>query len=112
MQFQSVKLGGGGLFFASTNTARLPFQFPKPIAGAYAILQRTRFARTQERGSYYAPNPDEELSVLEVSVLPLFDGLQSKTSGEVQIHFSIPGSTTPFLSDLIEVEVEVLVIGV
>ncbi len=112
MQFQSLKLGDPSLFFASTNTARLPFQFPTPIQGAYAILQRASFERTPERGSYYAPDPDLELAVLEVSVVPLFDGLQSKTSGEVQIHFSIPGPTTPFLADLIHAEVEVLVIGV
>src|SRR5260221_6285104 len=86
MQFQSLKLGDPSLFFASTNTARLPFQFPTPIQGAYAILQRASFERTPERGSYYAPDPDLELAVLEVSVLALFVGLQSKTSGEVQIH--------------------------
>jgi hypothetical protein len=113
MQFQSLVLGGGELLFASTNTVRLPFQFPSPIRGVYAILRRTRFERPRERGSYYSPGDDDrELSVLEVSLLPIFDALQSQTSGQVQIHFRLPSSTTRITDDLIHAEIEVLVIGV
>ena len=113
MQLQSLKLGGGGLRFASTNTARLPFSFPAPIQGAYALLQGMRFTRDADRGTYYAPgDDDEELSLLEVSALVLFDALQSKTSGEVQIHFRFPGTTSPSSADLVQAEIDVLVIGV
>jgi hypothetical protein len=111
MQFQSLKLGGAGLTFASTSTTRLPFQFPNPIQSAYAILQRTRFARTRAPHTYYESS-NEELSVQEISVLPLFDGLQSKTSGEIQIQFSVHDDTTPSSAELIQAEIEVLVIGV
>ena len=112
MQFQSLKLGGPGLFFAVASSTRLPFQFKNPIQGAYAILQRTRFTRNENRGSYYAHDPGQELSVLEVSVVPLFDALQSKTSGEVQIQFIVAGESTSPTAKLIEAEVDVLVIGV
>lgn len=113
MQFKSLKLGGGGLRFASTSTARLPFNFPIPIDGAYALLQGTRFTHDANKGTYYSsPDGDEELSLIEVSALVLFDALQSKTSGEVQIHFRLPGSTSPSSADLLQAEIDVLVIGV
>lgn len=112
-QVQSLKLGGGGLTFTSTHTARLPFQFADPIQGAYAILRGMRFTHAGARGSYYSPpDDDEEVSVVEVSALALFDALQSKNSGEVQIHFRIPGSTSPHTADLVEAQIDVLVVGV
>ncbi len=109
MQIQSLKLGGGGLVFASSNNVRLPFQFPTPINGAYAILQSTRFERADERGSYYSSGPDEEVKIIEVSVLTLFDALQSKTNGQVQISFNLPSPASP---DQIRAEIDVLVIGI
>lgn len=109
MQFQSLKLGGGGLVFASTHSGRLPFQFPTPIDGAYAILQSTLFERAGERGSYYSSGPDEEVKVIEVSALVLFDALQSRTGGQVQISFHWPSPQSP---DLVRAEIEVLVVGV
>ena len=112
MQFQSLKLGGGGLVFASTHSVRLPFQFPMPVSGAYAILAGTRFEHAQERGSYYSSGPDEEVKIVEVSVLALFDALQSKTGGEVQISFRLPGKTSASAPDLLRAEIDVLVVGI
>jgi hypothetical protein len=109
MQIQSIKLGGGGLIFASTSSVRLPFQFPTPIDGAYAILRSTLFERAGERGTYYATGPDEEVKVLEVSALALFDALQSRTGGQLQISFHLPSPLSP---DVVRAEIEVLVIGI
>jgi hypothetical protein len=112
MQFQSLRLGGGGQRFTSTNTTRLPFQFPIPIQGAYALLQGMRLKHKADRGTYYSSGGDEELSLIEVSAVVLFDALQSKTSGEVQIHFRFPGTTSPATADLVQGEIDVLVVGV
>jgi hypothetical protein len=112
MQFQTLKLGGGGLQFASTNSTRLPFQFPSPIQGAYALLQGFRFERVDGRGSYYSGEPDEELRSCRVSALVLFDALQSNLGGQVQIDFSLPGPTSSGSADLLRAEVDVLVIAV
>ena len=112
MQFLTLKLGGGNLVFAATNTVRLPFQFPSPIAGAYAILQGTRFERVQDRETYYSDgDPDVEVKMIEVSVLPLFDALQSTTTGQVQIDFRVPADVD-FSADLVFAEIDVLVVGI
>ena len=109
MQILSLKLGGDGQLFAASSSVRLPFPFPTPVEGAYAILRGTRFERAGERGSYYSFGPDEEVKVLEVSLLSLFDGLQSKTDGQVQVSFRLDSAASP---DLVEAQVDVLVIGV
>ncbi|MBK7643680.1 MAG: hypothetical protein IPJ19_11650 [Planctomycetes bacterium] len=110
MQFQKLTLGGPDLLFASTNTARLPFQFADPVQGVYALLQGVRLEHEGERGTYYSgDDSDQELKAIEVSLLPIFDSLQSNTTGQVQIHFSLPGSGSP---DLVRAEIHVLLIGV
>jgi hypothetical protein len=112
MQFQTLTLGGGGQLFASTTSARLPFQFPSPIQGAYALLQGFRLERAGERGSYYSGEPDEEVKTCRVTALVLFDALQSNLGGEVQVEFSLPGPSSADSPDLLRAEVGVLVIGV
>jgi hypothetical protein len=111
MQFQTVKLGGGGQAFSSTDNARLPFQFPNPIAGAYAILQSTRFDLTPDEDTYYSDD-DVEVKTIEVSAVALFDALQSNTGGEVLISFRMPGTGSATSPDQILAEINVLVIGV
>ena len=111
MQFQTLTLWGGDLVFSNTNSTRLPFQFPNPIAGAYAILQSTRFDLTPDKDSYYSDD-DVEVKVFEVSAVSLFDALQSNTTGEVQISFRMPGTGSATSPDLIFAEIKVLVVGV
>ena len=111
MQFLRLKLGGGGLTFPTVHTVRVPFQFPNPIAGAYAILGSTRFHLTPDRDTYYNDD-DVEVRVIEVAVLALFDALQSSTGGDVQVSFRVPGTGSETLPDLIQAEIDVLVVGV
>jgi hypothetical protein len=111
MQFLTLKLGGGDVAFPRVHSVRLPFLFPNPIAGAYAILQSTRFHLTPDRGSYYSDD-DVEVKEIEVSVLSLFDALQSNTTGEVQISFRMPGTGSATKPDQILAEIDVLVVGV
>jgi hypothetical protein len=111
MRFQTLKLGGGGLQFASTDSVRLPFQFQSPIQGAYALLQGFRFERVG-RGSYYSGGPDEELRSCRVSALVLFDALQSNLGGQVQIDFSLSGPNSASSPDLLRAEIDVLIVAV
>jgi hypothetical protein len=105
MQFLRVRLGRPELAFAPTTSGRVPFSFPKPVEGVYALLESLFLSRD---GS------DLSLGDMQVSLTPLFNALQSRTDGQVQVDVRFTGSTglgIVISPEQNSVEIGILVVG-
>ena len=88
-----------------------PLPVPEPYRGRVRHPPKHALPSHAGQGSYYSDD-DVEVKEIEVSVLSLFDALQSNTTGEVQISFRMPGTGSATKPDQILAEIDVLVVGV
>jgi hypothetical protein len=106
MEFVTVHLGARGLAFAEHNRARIPFTMPAPVSRVYPMLQSFFFKNLEH---------DKNLLDLQIRLTPHFNSGDSATEGELEIETIFkddPGGGFFSKTDIVELQIAVLVVGV